>query len=44
MFKDKGDPTNEKHIKTHEENIAKEVIIYFIFQKANLTKVQEELK
>jgi RAB protein geranylgeranyltransferase component A len=30
IFKEKGDVTNEKHVKTHEENVAKEVIYCFI--------------
>lgn len=36
MFKQKGDPTNEKHVKTHEENMKKE--------QENLVLVQKELE
>ena len=36
MFKQKGDPTNEKHVKTHEENLKK--------QQTNLEAVQKELE
>lgn len=35
IFKEKGDPNNEQHVKKHEENIAKE--------KQNLKGVQDLL-
>ncbi len=36
MFKQKGDPNNEKHVKAHEENMKKE--------EKNLEIVQKELE